>query len=411
MKRIYLESTARGCQTNLLDNALFRRSFETLGFENVENPETADVIVVNTCGFDTPHETRSIAVIEKYRSRYPDKEVLGGGCLARINPEALQGATGGFTFGPGQVDELSRRLAPETTPTSVALEDTVHAMDPEDLRHTRAENRLLLAVAPSLLRSETLLEPRFRSLYNVLRSAAFHPGYFAIQVSSGCLGRCTYCSIKRAKGSLTSRDPQWILDRFRAGLDQGHQDFWLVGDDLGCWGQDLGLDAGWLLQQILDSDQEFRLVINYFEPHWFLELFDRMRQVLTDPRVININLPMQSGAEPVIQRMGRDYDPLHVTAKLGEIRRANRSIVLKTHLMAGFPGESRDDFEKTLALVNHFDLVVPFRYTPRPGTPAATMDGQVSDQEKTRRFGRLKRKILRRYLRIVANSIRQGGRP
>ena len=403
-RTLFLHSTADGCQTNLMDNALFRRTLRPLGWVSVDRPEDAAVIVVNTCAFDQAHEQESVDTIADYRARFPQAEVITAGCLTSIREEPPRAQAVGFAVGPGEARRLAEHLAGADVAGQVD-EEPVNFIDPEDMRTSRPENRLLLLAEPLYGLFERLARRRFQPLHNIVQTAAFNQRFYSILVSTGCMGTCTYCAIKKAKGSLRSRPLADILAEFRRGLDQGHRDFWLVADDVGCWGHDIGASVADLLSAMTALDGDFRLVLNYIEPRWFMAMADDLERILRDPRIVNVNMSMQSGSPAVIRRMGRRYDPMAVVARLDRVKAARPDLVLKTHLMVGFPGETEQDFQQTLALVDHFDLVVPFSFTARPGTPAAKLPDQLPERVKARRHARLVRAILRRYWRVIQHSL------
>jgi tRNA A37 methylthiotransferase MiaB len=409
-RTLFLHSTADGCQTNLMDNALFRRTLRPLGWVSVDRPEDAAVIVVNTCAFDQAHERESVDTIADYRARFPRAEVITAGCLTSISEAPPTAGSGGFTVGPGEAKRLAEHLAGADVAGQVD-EAPVNFIDPEDMRTSRPENRLLLLTEPLYGLFEKVARRRFQPLHNIVRTAAFNQRFYSILVSTGCMGTCTYCAIKKAKGSLRSRPLADILADFRRGLDAGHRDFWLVADDVGCWGHDIGASVADLLAAITAQDGDFRLVLNYIEPRWFMALADDLERIFLDQRIVNVNMSMQSGSERVIHGMGRRYDPQAVVARLDRVKASRPDLVLKTHLMVGFPGETEEDFQQTLALVEHFDLVIPFSFTARPGTPAASLPDQLPEPVKARRRARLVRAILRRYWRVIQQSLLDSSPP
>jgi len=381
-----------------------------MGYENVQAPEAADVLVVNTCGFSAGAEAESLDTVVRLARKFPDKRLIVSGCLPAIAPGALEAVFKGPTAGAGDVAALGKLLGARNEAPAPPVPPPPRA-DQEDLSSTRIENRLLLRVAPWYFALERRTGGLRQPLHNVVKTAAFDARFRAIVVARGCSGTCTYCAVRTARGALQSKPLEAIVQELRAGLEAGDRDFWLVADDVGCWGQDLGLDAADLLEAILGEPASFRLVINYLEPAWFLRLHDRLEPLLADPRVVNVNIPLQSGSAAVVQRMGRHYLPGLVVRALERLRRHAPDLVLKTHLMVGFPGESREDFRRTLAMVPHFHLVVPFAFTPRPGTPAATFPGRVPEQEKARRFRVLQAAVVLRYTQLVARAFvaRPGG--
>ncbi|MEQ1879066.1 MAG: radical SAM protein, partial [Bdellovibrionia bacterium] len=245
----------------------------------------------------------------------------------------------------------------------------------------------------------------------ILRSLSFDSQTYVVSVGTGCLGHCTYCAIKNAKGGLVSRPLPLIADEIKSGLARGYNRFHLVGDDVGCWGQDLGTNSAALLKEILKNKETFELIVNYFDPTWLTRHYEELVEPLSDPRVVCVNFPLQSGSTRLVRRMARHYDVEKVLEQTASIKRANPTMVSKTHLMVGFPEETLADFQMTLDAVKHFDLIFPNRFAPRIGTPAAKSLSPIADSEKNRRFRKLKNSILARHLQVAAQALTRPQKP
>lgn len=183
-----------------------------------------------------------------------------------------------------------------------------------------------------------------------------------------------------------------------------------MGDDIGCYGHDLGIDFANLLQRILALPDDFELVINYFEPMFFVKLFDQMEPLLKDKRILNINFPLQSGSFRIVRRMGREYDPEIVMDRIKRIKLANPDLVVKTNIIVGFPGERFKDYLASLKTIFGFDAILPIKYTPRPGTGAMKYKDHVSEPVQEIRVKFMKLVVFFRHTYVALWSIFKGRR-
>lgn len=366
-RKFHIVTTTEGCATNLLENATYREHLHASGLVNCKNAEEAEVIIVNTCGYTTERENYTQSVIQNLKEKFPDKEIIVGGCLPKINAEKLATVYQGPTFAPGDLKSLNTILSLKIEND---LQGSANFFDEQDFDDLSDTHQLALKLRPYYFRAENFLGLKFQPLHNVLETTIVNNEYFSIVVSQGCTGKCTFCAIKAAKGFVKSRPIEVIISEFEKGLSQGYKKFWLVGDDIGCYGFDIGLDFADLLERILALPDDFELVINYFEPMWFVKLFDRMEKLLNDRRILNINFPIQSGSYRIVRRMGREYDPVIVMDRINRIKKMNPDLVIKTNIIVGFPGEKFIDFLASLKTIRGFDAILALKYTPRPGTGA-----------------------------------------
>jgi len=224
---------------------------------------------------------------------------------------------------------------------------------------------------------------------------------YNIKTSVGCLGRCTYCAVRFAKGRINSYPIDRIYEEFRRGLAKGFRRFVLAGDDLGCYGRDLGTDLVALLEKLLSIDGDYEFVLRDLEPRFFIEMFDGLKKAFNGRKIYSFSSPVQSGSDRVLKRMGRDY-------QIGDFMRCVRWmnefapwVKVRTAIMVGFPGEDEADFKKSLDLLDQarFDLVDVYSFSKRPRTEAERMSGQISDFIKWGRGLKAKYEVWRKVLR------------
>jgi len=205
------------------------------------------------------------------------------------------------------------------------------------------------------------------------------------------LGNCTYCAIKHAKGSLKSVPIHEIISKFKDGLNKGCKEFALIGQEVGCYGQDINTSIVELLKEMNKVKKDYKLHILFLEPSWFLKYFDGLKNTFVSNNIVSINLTLQSSNDRIIRMMGRKYKVKEVIERVRELKKEFPSITLRTHLMVGFPGETEKEFKDTLRVMGEFDFVNGlFMYTGRPGCPSSQMPNQVPKNVKRKRLRKLK---------------------
>lgn len=401
-EKVYLVTTTEGCATNLMENATYRKTLALSDVKSVNTAEEATVIVINTCAYTNDQEDKSISVIQKYQEQFPDKRVVVGGCLTKINSKKLSYVYTGDTFNPGNIDQFKKSLKIENEIKAEDVES--HFFDKNDFVDLTWKHKLILFLRPLLYKIEKITKKEFQPLHNVLKTSIVNEEYYGITVSQGCAGYCTFCSIKMAKGHVKSKPIVQVMHEFQRGLDLGKEKLWLLGDDIGCYGLDFNSDFSFLLKEILSIPKNFELVINYFEPFFFLKQFEKIIPLLSDKRVLHINFPIQSGSARIVKEMGREYDPDEVLVKIDVLKKSNPNIVVKTNIIVGFPSETFSDFFKSVKSVFHFDAILALKFTPREGTRANKMDKQISEFDKRLKMMIINTAILIRHGYIALKS-------
>lgn len=404
MKRdkVYLVTTTEGCATNLMENATYRKTIELSDMQTVHTAEESDVVVINTCAYTTDQEDKSLSTIQAYQEKYPGKKIVVGGCLTKINSKKLNEIYEGETFHPGNIEQFKNSL---NIQNDISKEDVeAHFFDKSDFVDLTWRHKLVLLFRPLFYKLENWAGRKFQPLHNVLKTAIVNEEFFGITVSQGCAGHCTFCSIKMAKGHVQSKSIVQIMHEFQKGIDLGHSKLWLLGDDIGCYGVDLGTDFSSLLKSLLSIPQNFELVINYFEPYFLLQQDKDITSLLNDKRILHINFPIQSGSARIVKEMGRDYDPVSVLQKINLLKKTNPDLVVKTNIIVGFPGETFSEFWQSLKSVFAFDAILALKFTARTGTRAFKMDNQISEFQKQLRMGLINMAIFIRHGYVVLKS-------
>ncbi len=311
------------------------------------------MVVVNCCSVKGPTENRMIDLIKRLPK---DKKVVVAGCLPltsfeRLSKDARFDGVVGPAAGASIVDVVERVLAGEKV---VALDHALRAKPSFGL--------------PRLSRNRVV------SL---------------VPVGYGCLGACAYCCVVFARGRLRSCGVEEIVDRVKCDLSLGVKEFWLTSQDMACYGRDLGTNLAVLLRAVCAVPGDFRVRVGMMTPNFVLDMLPELVGAFDDAKVFKfLHLPVQSGDGMVLKGMNRCYSVKEFKMIVEAFRDRFPEVTLATDVICGFPGETKQAFDRTLELMNEVkpDVVNVSKFFARPGTAAASMtEGLVAPAEIKRR--------------------------
>ena len=362
--KIYLDTI--GCRLNQSEIETMARQFRGAGHEIVASAEMAQMAVVNTCAVTNEAAADSRGRIRQI-ARAGVNEIVATGCWATLQPR--------------QANDLPGVLR-------------VIANDRKD--H-------LVADVLNLPRESFDLEPISRQPLPGLhrRTRAF------IKVQDGCDNHCTFCITTIARGAGRSRPVADVILDIQSALDGGAKEIALTGVHLGSWGYDFGMHLRGLIEAILRETDVPRLRLSSLEP-WdlnadFFSLWGSS-SALNTRLMPHLHLPLQSGCESTLRRMARRTSPVSFRELVSAAREVMPEVAITTDIIAGFPGETEEEFAESLAFVRNMNFAGGhvFTYSPRPGTGAAQMKGQVKPG-----LGKRRNHILHAALEESAKSYRQ----
>lgn len=357
--KIFLDTI--GCRLNQAEIESMSRQFRAAGHEIVASAEHADMAVVNTCAVTTQAASDSRGKIRNI-ARAGVNEIVATGCWTSIQPKEAANL-------PNVKHVVSNDKKDLLVPQVLNLEPSTFDLEPID--------RIPI---PGLHR----------------RTRAF------IKVQDGCDNKCTFCVTTIARGEGRSRPLTEVINDVNSALAGGSKEIVLTGVHLGSWGQEMNYHLRDLVKALLRETDAQRLRLSSLEP-WDLDL--NFFSLWSDKRLMpHLHLPLQSGSDSTLKRMLRKT----TTESFRELVSAARAIVpnvaVTTDIIAGFPGETDDEFAETLEFVKEmqFSGGHVFSYSPRPGTGAAKMKGQVKPEVRKRR-----NHILQEVIEESAKSYRE----
>jgi threonylcarbamoyladenosine tRNA methylthiotransferase MtaB len=407
-----------GCKVNQADSEAIGEQMSAAGFTQRNFDESADVYIVNTCTVTHLGDRSSRSMISQARRRHPDALLVVTGCYAEINPQAVKALPGvDLVIGNSGKDSLATAIqeqwqAGKASAIKSELKATLEEQTsqrpllpvlPLDTQHIGSDNALIgdmvnaensidftenepLPDNPARLSPFALETPSDLSSHHLKSRTRVQ-----MKVQDGCDNRCTYCIVPYVRGKSRSRSIESIVEHVQRKTRAGYQEIVLTGIHLGDFhpDDDDKRNLGDLIASLLRETEMPRIRVSSLEPEDFrlewLELWENPRMCR------HLHLPMQSGSDAILRRMARRYNSTRYQTIVTTARQLVSGIAISTDIITGFPGESDEDFEQTYQLASalQFAKAHVFRFSPRQGTAAARMKGQIKDDVKKVRSERL----------------------
>ncbi len=400
-----------GCKVNQADSEAISEQMSVAGFVQRDFSEMADVYVVNTCTVTHMGDRSSRQMISQARRRHPESLLVVTGCYAELNPQAVAALPGvNLVIGNSGKDSLVGAInehlknSPITTPHPIEkttttvktnVQNRILPVIDADNQHIGSDSSLPLFGADE----EPLPDnpsPISWVTDGTAISATASPRLLSrtrvqMKVQDGCDNRCTYCIVPYVRGGSRSRSIESVVEHAQRKVRAGFQEIVLTGIHLGDYhpDDDKKRDLGDLIAALLHQSEIHRIRVSSLEPEDFrlewLELWENPRMCR------HVHLPMQSGSDHILRRMARRYNSERYRTIVMTAKRLVPGLAISTDIITGFPGESDSDFEQTyqLAAELQFAKAHIFRFSPRQGTAAARMQGQVKEEIKKARSERL----------------------
>ncbi len=359
MARVYVE--VFGCSANAADGEMVSGLLAEAGHVLADAPWEADASVVLTCVVKAPTERRVVKRLKEVSGL--GRPLVVAGCM----PKAERGLV-------EEVVPKASLMGPDDVPRVV-----------EVLERTLGGERVALTGRAPV--DKTCL-PRVR------RNGVVH----IAPISSGCLGSCSYCIVKNARGRLHSYPAEEIVEDTRLALEGGCREVWVTAEDTAAYDRD-GVRLPGLLEMLCGLDGDFRVRVGMMTPDQAEPIVEDLIDAYGDGKVFKfLHAPVQSGCDEVLGRMRRRYTVEDFRGLVSGFRGSFPDLSLSTDIICGFPGETEEQFCESVGLIEEIrpDVLNISRFWPRPGTEAAGMGGQLhgrETKEKSRRLSRLWRRM------------------
>ena len=354
-----------GCQQNEADSERLMGMALEMGYEETSSPEDASLIMVNTCAIREHAEKRALSLVGQYKhvkAKKPDLIIVVCGCMVAQDH---------------RIEEIKMRYPYVDIIFSPSL---IHTMPGHIWSRSNGGKRIFDRDKDEYSVSEGL---------PVSRSSTYRAW---VSVMYGCNNFCSYCIVPYVRGRERSRRREDVVSEVRDLVSKGYKHITLLGQNVNSYGKDSGFDYDFadLLSEIDSIDGDYRIHFMTSHPK---DATRKLIDVMSSSSHIahHFHLPMQSGSDRVLKAMNRRYDFEKYIGILDYIRERMPDAAITSDIIVGFPGETEEDFEDTLKALERarFDMIYSFQYSPRKGTPAASMEDQIPQDVKGRRFDRL----------------------
>ena len=350
-----------GCKVNQYETEAMLELFEKEGYEKAETEDYADVYVINTCTVTHMSDRKSRQYIRRMKKKNPDAIIAVVGCYSQVSPEEIL-----------SIDEVNLVMGTNDRKKIV-----------EEVKKIDASRKV--STVDDIMKVKAFEEIEINKTNGKTR--AF------MKIQDGCDRYCSYCIIPYARGRVRSRDLESIVKEVENLASNGYKEVVLTGIHVASYGKDIKdsdiklLDV---IKQINDIEGIERIRLSSVEPILFTDEF--VEAVSTMDKVCpHYHLSLQSGCDETLKRMKRRYTTEEYKAIVDRLRAAIPNVSITTDVIVGFPGETNEEFDKTYEFLKDIEVthMHVFKYSPRKGTPAATMENQVDPSTKHDRSEKL----------------------
>lgn len=328
-----------GCTMNYGEGTNLAERMSGMGYEESSSVEAADIVILNTCTVVSTTEKKMVKRMTDLRSM--GKEVIVTGCMAEVQPGRIAvRLPDSLIISPQKYSEFSDKVSTKY--------GCWHPLDHKDTN------------------SSTILP-----------------------IAQGCLGTCSYCITRFARGKLISYPVDELLAEFKKKIKNGAKEILITAQDTACYGRDIDSSLPELLTKMLEVPGDYRIRVGMMNPDWLVPIVEKLMIVFNDPRMYRfLHMPVQSGSNEVLENMKRLYTVEEYLLLIDMIRARHPDMSISTDMIAGFPGETDEDHKESVELLRTLkaDTVNITRFSARPGTKAANMkqvNGRVVKDRST----------------------------
>jgi tRNA A37 methylthiotransferase MiaB len=380
---VFLDSAHKQCELNTVSSSMIYRYLLQNGHKIITNAQTADFIIINSCGYHQDLRDKSVALYQTYHAiKKPNSKIIMYGCLVNIDNEtvsALDLLPISFTDNY-LLDKLffQKKNYTEITPWCDSKIRNILVQTPKDLNISHHPNFLLSRFFLPFSR-------KMKTNYTHMILGSDHHNKIIVQISQGCLGNCSYCVIKKAKGNLQSRSIDKIITDITQMYDTSKILF-LVADDCSSYGLDIGTSLFQLLKTIHQQFPDLPIQISYVSPNLLVKFQNEYQELFQQISIPYTTIPFQSGSNKIIKNMNRSYDARQVVEIIKKIKQVSPRTYFEGHFIVGFPGETVIDFLKSLFTIHYFDYPIELRYSESKGTKSSSFPHKKSEITKQLRY-------------------------
>ena len=378
-----------GCKVNSFDSDVIEHQFRTKGYRMVSSVADADVTIINTCSVTRAAEKEARYLLRRYSKENPATYKVVTGCYAQVDQDALKQIQEIDLIVPNQKKEQIVSLI-ESKGDASKLQDENSSIDNEE--HSSFHKRGLLQFQSSSILFDATSRKKTRAF---------------VKIQDGCNGFCAYCQIPYARGSSRSVPPNKVISHIDDLIHQGTLEIVLTGIDIGDYGKDLTEEAvslASLLEKIFSLEGLKRIRLSSIEPG---DMTDDLLEVIKENKHFfcdHFHLPLQSGSDAILKRMGRSYSCEQYFEVVCKIKECFPDAMISADIIPGFPSEKEEEFQETIAFIKKcgISMLHVFPYSKRPNTRALRMPEHVEPlivKERARMLRDLSKRLLLDFIK------------
>ena len=391
MKKVFIHTLS--CKLRYLDASRISSYFTLNKYEIVNKPQDADIIFFLTCAaFDhlTDESLKKVKEFQKY-----DAELIVGGCLPNIEPEQLAEIFNGRTIVTEDLDKDPEKMDALFPDNKIKFRDINDANvsyaninEGKSVESVKKFFRNIKWMEDSFIK---IKENMFKTMYGK-HSFFYHvlldEPMYRMRISWGCNSNCSYCGIRKAIGEHKSKPLAQVMEEFKIGLNKGEKHFMMNADDIGAYGTDIKSSFSELLDKMTSISGNYYISIANLSPRWVIKYIDELEETVKRQKIIRLGLPVQSGSSRILKLMNRFYDKDKIVDSFQRLKNAFPKLSLHTHLIAGFPTESDEDFDQTLSFIKkcNFSAGQLMPFSCKSGSDAEKIEPKIPEDEIFKRL-------------------------
>jgi MiaB-like tRNA modifying enzyme len=338
--KVFIETY--GCTFNQADSQIIAGVLEENQIDIVDSIDEADVIIVNTCYVKLPTENKVVYKIQQLQKQFPDKKIIVGGCMVEIDPEKLEKIGPNCSWiGPHQLNKAA---------------DVVNA-----------------TYCGEIIRESGFSKESKVGVPKSVDDGLIH----IIQICEGCLGACTFCCTRFARGPLNSYPISDIVQEAKAAIENGACEIQLTAQDTAAFGRDSGEKLSDLIKEVANLEGDFKVRVGMMHPKNILNDVDEIIDAIKHPKVYDfIHLPIQSGSDKVLLDMRRGHTIAQYLDIISKFKKEIPDITLAVDIIVGYPTETDEDFDLTVELLENIkpSLIHLSKYQHRKGAISSSLE-------------------------------------
>ena len=363
-----------GCKGKLYETEYLKGAFSSEGFTTADSEDNADIFVINTCTVTAESDKKLKKTVKHIKNRFPDAITLLTGCYVQAFPEEARNTGADILVGNRSKNHIVQLVREY-------LSDRKKSEEIADIAHSRNFEPMTL----------TSLESKTRAF---------------LKIQDGCDRYCSYCIIPTARGRCCSKPPEDIRNEAKLLAQKGYKEIVLVGINLSFYGKEYSLTLSDAIEIVGETDGIERIRLGSLEPEMITD--DDIKRMSAQKKLCpQFHLSLQSGCDKTLKAMNRHYTADEYRTLVGKLRKSFENCAITTDIMAGFPGETDEDFLESCRFVEEigFSDAHIFAYSRRYGTKAYSMDNQVDENVKKQRAKRLSEITINSQKRYLSRQV------